>query len=669
VAAVTSLTATGASVASANVGTAVITNGTVTALTATGASIASMNAGVALLTTATVTNLTATGASIASANVGTLALTRLDVAAASVASANAGVAVITTGTVTNLTSTSASIASMNAGVALLTTATVTNLTATGASVASANVGTAVITGLTVTGASIASVNAGVAVLSGNLTLNGGTANGVLYLNGSKAATSGSALTFDGTIFRSAQLNIGTAPNANSRPWALNGFGYISGASGNGIEMFNSSTSTYGYWTFESDNRFSFNAIGGHSWTAGGAEKMRVTGTVFSTDSSINVGIGTASPTKLLTVGSSTTANTTVRLNCSTTAGSDTGMYSFGIDDTNNFAGIKLDFSDRVAKGMQIFTDSGYSYPISFSTTGSQDMTLDASGNLGVGTTSQNERIRINSSTAAEARMTIAYNGTVITYFGSYSGIVGSGNADDTFLTTNGAKNLIFGTNSTERARITSGGDLLVGTTTNTSAYKMLVSGATNIIRATGNENTVANGNLLYLGSNTANNYAMTFGVSDTNNYTYLMSFKENTGASGEMRFYSYTTLNGRYTTAGNWYKGDNTTTWSTTSDRRIKENIESLNKGLDVINALRPVEFDYKRNKKHAVGFIAQEYELVLPEQVYEDNPIEDDQPYVDDGKVKVISENLVPYLVKAIQEQQAMIKSLEAKVAALESK
>jgi hypothetical protein len=47
------------------------------------------------------------------------------------------------------------------------------------------------------------------VLSGNLTLNGGTANGVLYLNGSKVATSGTALVFDGT-----NLGIGTASPAN-----------------------------------------------------------------------------------------------------------------------------------------------------------------------------------------------------------------------------------------------------------------------------------------------------------------------------------------------------------------------------------------------------------------------------------------------------------------------
>ena len=51
------------------------------------------------------------------------------------------------------------------------------------------------------------VSASAATLSGNLTLSGGTANGVLYLNGSKVATSGTALEFNGTNF-----GVGTAGN-------------------------------------------------------------------------------------------------------------------------------------------------------------------------------------------------------------------------------------------------------------------------------------------------------------------------------------------------------------------------------------------------------------------------------------------------------------------------
>ena len=53
--------------------------------------------------------------------------------------------------------------------------------------------------------------------SGNVTLSGGTANGVLYLNGSKVATSGSALTFDGTKFGiGGNLLVGTTSSNSGR---------------------------------------------------------------------------------------------------------------------------------------------------------------------------------------------------------------------------------------------------------------------------------------------------------------------------------------------------------------------------------------------------------------------------------------------------------------------
>ena len=50
---------------------------------------------------------------------------------------------------------------------------------------------------------------GVATLTGNPILSGGTANGVLYLNGSKVATSGSALTYNGTTFTSGAHTLST----------------------------------------------------------------------------------------------------------------------------------------------------------------------------------------------------------------------------------------------------------------------------------------------------------------------------------------------------------------------------------------------------------------------------------------------------------------------------
>jgi hypothetical protein len=310
VAAVTALTATGASITSANVGTAVVTS-----LQATGASAASINAGVALLTTATVTNLTATSASIASANVGTIALTRLDVDAASVASANAAVAnvtdlrvagasvtsanigtalvtrldvtgasaasinanvaLITTGTVTNLTSTAASIASANVGTAVITTGTVTNLTATSASVASANAGTAVVTNLTATGASIASANVGTGVVT-TLTA---TQASVGSINAAVAlVTNGTVTTLSGT-----QASITSANHA-----VLRLLGSVSGYVGlQGAAAAGSTTYTLPSADGSSGQVLSTNGSGTLSWaTGGGGGSGDVVGPASATDNAI-----------------------------------------------------------------------------------------------------------------------------------------------------------------------------------------------------------------------------------------------------------------------------------------------------------------------------------------------------------------------------------------------
>jgi hypothetical protein len=106
---------------------------------------------------------------------------------------------------------------------------------------------------------------------------------------------------------------------------------------------------------------------------------------------------------------------------------------------------------------------------------------------------------------------------------------------------------------------------------------------------------------------------------------------------------------------GGMYQGNNSASWSTTSDKRIKKNIVDVASGLDKILALRPVEFDYKENDKHEVGFIAQEYQQVLPDQVITHAANEAEKQWVDkDGRVMGINQNLVPYLVKAIQELKA---------------
>jgi hypothetical protein len=93
------------------------------------------------------------------------------------------------------------------------------------------------------------------------------------------------------------------------------------------------------------------------------------------------------------------------------------------------------------------------------------------------------------------------------------------------------------------------------------------------------------------------------------------------------------------------------TTITAISDQRLKENIRDLDDGLDVVMALKPRKFDWKEGKgagiKNARGFIAQEFEQVLPDMIEEwkDPAPEGEEAY------KAINANLIPTLVKAIQE------------------
>ena len=111
------------------------------------------------------------------------------------------------------------------------------------------------------------------------------------------------------------------------------------------------------------------------------------------------------------------------------------------------------------------------------------------------------------------------------------------------------------------------------------------------------------------------------------------------------------------------------TTISGISDIRLKENIRDLDEGLDVVMALKPRKFDWKEGKgadiKNARGFIAQEFEKVLPDMIdtWKDPAPEGEEPY------KAVNANLIPTLVKAIQEQQALITSLTERITALEAK
>jgi hypothetical protein len=101
------------------------------------------------------------------------------------------------------------------------------------------------------------------------------------------------------------------------------------------------------------------------------------------------------------------------------------------------------------------------------------------------------------------------------------------------------------------------------------------------------------------------------------------------------------------------------------SDKRLKENIQPLDKGILTLMQLNPVSFTWKKDidTLHAgqndIGFIAQDVEKIVPEVVQTDGKT---------GYKTIDYPRLVPILVQAIQEQQKEIETLKADVAALKN-
>jgi hypothetical protein len=124
-------------------------------------------------------------------------------------------------------------------------------------------------------------------------------------------------------------------------------------------------------------------------------------------------------------------------------------------------------------------------------------------------------------------------------------------------------------------------------------------------------------------------------------------------ANSRLYAYSQSEFSGPYVTALG-------TSWTTGSDIRLKTNIEDINYGITSVMALSPKKYNYINNAdKKCLGFIAQEVINILPELI--------DTPEDSETMMGIEYQAFIPVLVKAIQEQQALIESLEARITTLE--
>jgi hypothetical protein len=101
--------------------------------------------------------------------------------------------------------------------------------------------------------------------------------------------------------------------------------------------------------------------------------------------------------------------------------------------------------------------------------------------------------------------------------------------------------------------------------------------------------------------------------------------------------------------------------WSFSSDVRKKEQITPLALGIDFVNELQPRHFVWKETKEESAGFIAQEVDTVV---------VNNQADYMrlvnknDEESWMLAQTNLIPVLVKAIQELSSKVNELEAKLA-----
>ena len=238
-----------------------------------------------------------------------------------------------------------------------------------------------------------------------------------------------------------------------------------------------------------------------------------------------------------------------------------------------------------------------------------------------------------------------------TFIGEYAGYATTG-VTNTFvgqasgyLVTSGTNNTILGTYSGNQ------GGLDIRTANN---YIVLSDGA-------GNPRGIfdSSGNLLVGTTTNTTNTKATF--SYDGNSVNGMGIIDSTGTTAGTR-YSMFFQRGTGTTVGSISTTTTLTSYNISSDRRLKENVFPLTNGLSSVLALKPSQYNYISDPNTQIqGFIADELQQVIPHAVTgEANAVDEEGNPIYQG---VDASFLVPHLVSAIQEQQALITTMQAKL------
>jgi hypothetical protein len=489
--------------------------------------------------------------------------------------------------------------------------------------------------------------------NGGTNLTSFTSGGVVYASSSSALATGSGLVFDGsslavgTTSATAKLTVINASDANKQVVFGDSaiyYGSVGHNSGTGLNEYRTETG------------------GGHGFYRG------TSGTAdLALNSSGNLGIGTTSPAYKLDLY--TTAQFSGRWANATRAGyfyTDSGGP--GIFNTASYG------------GEGIYLNAGSNY-IQFIANSVESMRLNSSGQLGIGTTSPSTSLTVSgANTAARGQVSVIGASTadprITLYRGSTLAGAISCTSSQMYIDAVEAVPLAFYTSDTERARIGSTGNLVVGLTDTTYA-KFAVFGVQNVAtygdvsaifsdNVTGSARFSHSSGVVKLGSDCALAFGSGSSATERARFTttgdFLVGATTNFPA-GDVFQYSPSSSNAAICHSSSISSGTNyigflyngstigsitqsgTTAvlYNVTSDQRLKENIVDAPEFGSVIDSIQVRSFDWKADQTHQrAGFIAQELVTVAPEAVHQPNDTED--------MMAVDYSKLVPMLVKEIQ-------------------
>jgi len=289
-----------------------------------------------------------------------------------------------------------------------------------------------------------------------------------------------------------------------------------------------------------------------------------------------------------------------------------------INGTTGIAGANGSASTPAVQGED--TNTGVFFPaadtVAVATGGSERLRVDSSGNVGIGTTSPTSlgtgitTLELKGNSASQTDRAGGIN------FMRYDGNPGMYvyHADDaSYISSLSTYPLLIQTNGTERARIDSSGNLLVGTT------------------------------------------------SQSNNATLTVSGTVSASLNG--RIYSLGTYNNTTASSANVHIASDGHFFRSTSSLKYKRDVQNAAHGLTELLALRPVTY---KGQAQSDGDTV--YGGLIAEEVHEAGLTEFVQ-YAEDGSPDALAYgNMVSLCIKAIQEQQATITVLEARIATLEA-